>query len=462
MTPSWLLPFRSIGNATFFRQDLPAYALFYAPGYLTVVAPENAGAFERNLAAPDSDGGAAITKLRRHAAAAQSAWAEAATRPFAPVCLTLYLSNECNLNCVYCYSEAGTPPAPRLALDDVEAAAQVVAGNCRARRLPFTVVFHGGGEPTLHRRLADEILDLLAQIAAAHDLPLFRYIATNGVLSPAKAAWLAGRFDLVGLSCDGPDAIQSRQRPLRGGASSASTPFVERTAQIVRDAGKPLHVRVTITPQSLHRQTEIAEYVCQQLQPQEIHVEPVYQVGRAEAGDCLTPAQAGGFVAEFLRARAAAGRYGMPWLTSGSRPLEIHGSYCQVFRDVLHLVPGGAATACFNTTSAGQARTQGTLIGEAEGFEDESTGRFTLDQDRIQTLRRALRAEPPQCADCFNRYHCARNCPDHCPLAGTTPAQGFRCLMQKMLMTARLQDMAARLWAGEIAEAGVRGGKVLA
>lgn len=458
MTPSWLLPFRSIENAAFFRQDLPAYALFYAPGYLTVVAPEKADAFERNLAAPGSDGEAAIIKLRRHAAAAQSAWAESATRPFAPVCLTLYLSNECNLNCIYCYSTAGTRPAPRLALDDVGAAAQVVAENCRARRRPFTVVFHGGGEPTLHRRLADKILDLLAEVAAAHDLPLFRYIATNGVLSPAKVAWLAGRFDLVGLSCDGPDAIQSRQRPLRGGTSSASTPFVERTAQMVRDAGKPLHVRVTITPQSLHRQTEIAEYVCQRLQPQEIHVEPVYQIGRAEAGDCLTLAQAGDFVAEFLQARVVAGRYGIPWLTSGSRPLEIHGPYCQVFRSVLHLVPGRAATACFNTISAGQARAQGTLIGE----EDETTGRFTLDQNRIQTLRRALRAEPPQCADCFNRYHCVRNCPDHCPLAGTAPAQGFRCHMQKMLMTARLQEMAARLWAGGMAETGALGGEVQA
>lgn len=43
-------------------------------------------------------------------------------------------------------------------------------------------------------------------------------------------------------------------------------------------ANKPLHVRVTITPQTINRQTEIAEYVCQRLRPQEIHVEAVYAV----------------------------------------------------------------------------------------------------------------------------------------------------------------------------------------
>jgi uncharacterized protein len=270
-------------------------------------------------------------------------------------------------------------------------------------------------------------------------------------MSAEKAAWLAARFDLIGLSCDGPAAIQSMQRPLRGGASS--TPYVERTAQIVRDSGRMLHVRVTVTPASLTRQAEIAEYLCQQIKPQEIHIEPVYRVGRAKDGDEMN--EAGAFVSAFLEGRAVARRYGIPWLTSGSRPAEIHGPYCQVYRDVLNLVPGDVATACLKLTGADQARQSALLIGAVDG-----AGGFTLDQARIETLRRALRVDPPQCATCFNRYHCARGCPESCPLDESTPFSDFRCRVQRMLADTYLRESAEALRASAAYTTGVAGGEI--
>jgi len=435
-----------------------AEARYYAPGYLVMVEADQADGFEQNLVSLEAHGWHAA-ELRRHAVEAQQIWTEAQTRPFAPVCLTVYPNNECNLICKYCYAAPRSPskPAPRVALAAIRATAALVARHCAARSLPFTLVLHGGGEPTLDQHLADAILDTVEQITIEQGLPLFRYIATNGVMSAVKAAWLAERFDLIGLSCDGPESIQARQRPLWGGESS--TPFVERTAQTAHEAGKLVHVRATITPYSVHRQTEIAEYVCQRLKPQEIHVEPVYQVGRAmTAGrDCFGVDQAEEFVAEFLKARGVAQRHGVEWLTSGSRPGEIHGPYCQVFRDVLHLVPGGVATACFKTVDAGHARKQALAIGEQE----MASGRFSLDEARIQLLREALRREPPQCATCFNRYHCVRDCPDSCPLEGVPASLSFRCRVQQLLAQAHLQEAAEALHASGRRVNGVLGGEVV-
>lgn len=434
--------FRPIGNGRLpiFCQEQPDYTLFYAPGYLAIAAASQADAFGRCLAAPQPNPSPPAAALIRHAAAAQEMQDADAVHPFVPVCLTLYLNNECNLRCTYCYAAPASRPAARLSLPAIRAAAAIVLDNCRRQQRPFTLVCHGGGEPTRQRQLLDQALDELEEMAAAYGLPLFRYVATNGVMSIKKARWLTQRFDLIGLSCDGPAWLQNRQRPLPNGHNSA--PFVEQTAQVIHRHGKPLHVRVTITPQSMPFQSDIAQYICQTLQPEEIHVEPVYQAGRAGTELCFTAEQADAFVDHLRQARQVAAQYGVPWLMSGSRPGEIHGRYCHLSRDVLNLIPGDAATACFKVSEAAQARQLGVAIGRME----EGNGRFVLDDRHIQTLHRQLQNTPSACQDCFNRFHCTFACPDHCPLIEPFPTAHFRCLVQQKLVVTSLQAQAQALW----------------
>jgi hypothetical protein len=89
----------------------------------------------------------------------------------------------------------------------------------------------------------------------------------------------------------------------------------------------------------------------------------------------------------------------------------------------------------------------------------DDTG-FVLDQARIDTLRRALRTDPPLCATCFNRYHCARGCPESCPLDETTPFAGFRCRVQQMLTDVYLQEAAEQLRASMAYTTGSAGGEI--
>jgi len=125
-----------------------------------------------------------------------------------------------------------------------------------------------------------------------------------------------------------------------------------------------------------------------------------------------------------------------------------HGRYCHVFRQVLNLVPGGVATACFKIAGAAQARRKGVVIG---GVNPE-TGRFKIDHRRVHELRDQLGSIPSACAGCFNCYHCVRDCPDRCPLDEDTThshhaaAMGFRCQVQKALTCAVLRETAERLW----------------
>ncbi len=433
-----------------FRQDYADHSMFYAPGCLCLVAPSDAEHFETTIIPPDPTRKSDSTddwgvRLWQRAERAIAETRRRQTTPFAPECLTLYLNNECNLDCVYCYTNPAHKPALRLELASVAAAAEVVIANCRQKGLPFRAVFHGGGEPTLHQKHIEEALILLDEMAIANNIERFYYIATNGVVSERKAQWLCRNFNLIGLSCDGMAEIQDRQRPRYGGGGTSQA--LERTADILHRANQPFHVRTTITNATLRRQSEIAAYICQRLAPKEIHFEPVYLGGKIGADAGLDSHQAETFVIHFLEARSIAREFDIPLSSSGCRLHLIHGAYCNVFRQVLNLIPGGVATACFKTTTALQTGKWDAIIGK----NNSKTGHFEIDERHVRKLCRELDTLPPRCVDCFNRYHCVRECPDFCSLSddahphenATEPS--FRCRVQRTLAYAMLRESANRL-----------------
>lgn len=432
--------------------------LYYTPGCLAGVQTDSASELDGHLALESehgrkprflpSDGGITLTEaaqtLVQAALTVEQAWEKHLSKPFTPVCLTLYPHNRCNLACSYCFS--GASPAwqkESLSLNAAHAAAQMVAKNCLLQNQPMTVVFHGGGEPTLDLVWVAHALEIVESTASNNQVRLFKYIATNGVMSERKARWLAEHFDLIGLSCDGPEEIQSIQRPLRNGQSSSA--FVERTARVVRQSGKPLHVRVTVTPAALHRQTEIAHYLCREIQPQEIRVEPVYRANGNQSYR-FQPDNAYRFVEEFFKARQVCRSYHIPWQTSGARLNELHDSYCQIHRSVLQLVPGDCAATCYEVCDESQARQCDLLIGKS----DHSGNEFQLNTGHIHRLRDKLAAIPVSCADCFNRFHCTRACPDHCALTDNSPKGSFRCRVNLQIAERLLREQASQANSGEV------------
>ncbi|MGD2253197.1 MAG: hypothetical protein PVF70_09825 [Anaerolineales bacterium] len=432
-------------NLPIYRASHEGQTLYYAPGFLAGVDQSLSGSLELNLATRDRrscDEPEILQisrKLRAASKAAVQAWRDTLTAPFKPLCLTLYPHNDCNLACTYCYAEAGPSHGGELlSLEAVRSACALVAGNCKLEDRPLVIVFHGGGEPSLHFSWLEQALEIVEGTAAQSQVEVFRYIATNGVMSEEKAGWLAKRFDLIGLSCDGPEAIQTAQRPR--GDHNPTTPGVERTARIVRQFGKPLNIRVTITPASLHRQSEIVDYLCETFRLQEIRVEPVYRGGRATQESVFQPAQAAEFVDEFMKARRHARDLGVGWQTSGSRLGEVHGPYCHILRAVLLLVPGEGASICFKSCDASQAEREGFGIGSY----DDSDRKIHLREEAITRLQHTLMDRHDDCAGCFNQYHCTRACPDACLLTDNRSEGDFRCQVQKLLSSALLEEAATQ------------------
>jgi sulfatase maturation enzyme AslB (radical SAM superfamily) len=362
-------------------------------------------------------------ELVRCAAEAQARWRALAEAPFAPECLTLYLNNRCNLACGYCFAAPGRRQEPG-SFDERAAlgAAKLVARCCAAKGKLFHLALQGGGEPTLDGDLAMRLVEGTRAIAAEAGVGWFGFLATNGALPEEQAAWLGREFDLVDISCDGPPDIQDRQRPLREGGPTS--PHVVRTARALREAGGRFLVRATITPETAPRQAEIVGYLHEALGATEMRFEPVYGTG------AFQPGQAAWFARHFLEAEREARARGCSLAFAGARLDEIHGPFCDVLRDVLHLLPDGVATACFLRTEGRAAA----AAGLAAGMWNESRSEYALDFERIAGLRRKALELPAACRECINIFHCSRECPERCAVTdAASDGTSFRCRVQQRL-----------------------------
>ncbi len=239
--------------------------------------------------------------------------------------------------------------------------ARWVTENCRERGLPFTVGFHGGGEPTANWRLLTYLVSITRQLAAEHGIGWWGYVATHGVISECKANWLAENFNLIGLSCDGPPDIQNSQRPtMRDNPASAA---VVNSARAFARHGTPFLVWATVTLETLDRKPEIARYLFDHLGARSIHLEPVYRLDRA-ASSPFGDRDASRFAQSFLIAQQWALAAGMGIHLSGSRFDELHGPFCNPLRDVLKITSTGDFGVCFLDIDRASPRYQAFAIFE--------------------------------------------------------------------------------------------------
>lgn len=431
---------------------------YYAPGYVVLVDVSIAKEFEDCLIRGNDHRWEEAIQLRRYAIRARQEWERLIRGEFIPTCLTLYLNEQCHMGCIYCFAlppQSTNISSSTIDINAVVAAARKVAGYCRLVGQPLTAVFHGGGEPALHLSHIQQLLTAIEDVAIEYRLPLFRYIATGAAVPEKNMRWVAEHFDLIGLSCDGPPEIQTLQRPLRNGRNSSF--LVERAARIVHEHRKPLHIRVTITAASAARQPEIAEYVCRNLHPQEIHVEPVYSGLRGNESMSIRASQVDVFLDRFLEAQRVAQTFGIAWKTSGSRWNEIHGPYCNILKNVLHLVPENGATACFKITNAVSALQKGLLI----GYYDPCSQQYHINTPLLQQQQERLQQALDKCAHCFNQYHCTRSCPDFCLLQQSEASGSVRCLIQGGLMVRKIYQTEMHLHTVFPNTNGVVGGKIL-
>jgi len=352
---------------------------------------------------------------------------------YSPECLTIHLSDQCNMYCAYCFTRqrmnSRTENINSIIKERVVLkAAHLVARTCAEKSLPFHVVFHGGGEPTYHWELLKQLVAITKQVASQYNIPWWGYIATNGILEDTQVIWIADNFNMIGLSCDGPPDIHNRQRPLNNNYPTFS--HVQKTASILVEKQCPFTIRTTITPESVSRQSEIIAFLNQYLFASQFRFEPVYLVDYGNGGQKY----AEDFVHYYILAQAEAKKRSCLLSYSGSRPEETHGSYCDVLRNVLRLTPEGNATNCF-CSFGGESKTN---LQNIIGWYDEIKDEYLIDHVKVSLLKHKAQIIPEYCHGCENENHCSHDCPDYCQIIESNSQRnpGIRCLINKLVARA--------------------------
>jgi len=330
---------------------------------------------------------------------------------YTPTTVTLIPSLDCNLKCVYCYSNAGEGVEKTMDTEVGKAAIDFVIGNALVTRDKKAVlVFHGGGEPFLNRNMGmvRNAVEYFKNQTSSNGLKSDVVGTTNGVMNKKTLEWVASNFDTLNISLDGPEDIQNEQRPTKGGGRSF--PQVMKTIEYLESRGFKYHLRATITRESVSRIPEIVEFFNSISSTDRIILEPLYECGRCNTSNAKAP-DPEEYIKYLSESRKIAKALGKKADFSGSVVDGIYDCFCRSLDSGFFCVlPDGNVSSCLEVSDESDPRARVFMTGKY----DPDAKEFTFHKDRIQTLRSRNVDNIPYCKDCFAKYNCAGDCPSKC------------------------------------------------
>ena len=205
---------------------------------------------------------------------------------FAPTHVTLFLTDACNFRCIYCYARGGDNPRPvTIPLTAAQAGIDFVADNARRLGQPaFSVGFHGAGEPTVAWTKYTALIDYAQRKADELGLKVSCSTCTNGIISEARARWIATHTDTATVSADGLPHFHDLQRPKPNGDGSFAD--LRRTLEVFDELGFFYAIRATITEHNVRSMAEMVEFFDDHFHVGDLQFDPLIVSGRCPDTGC--------------------------------------------------------------------------------------------------------------------------------------------------------------------------------
>jgi uncharacterized protein len=361
-----------------------------------------------------------------------------------PTAVTLIPTLNCNLKCVYCYSNAGGEVGGVMDIEVARSALNFVIENAsnyynslgsgqHSEIRKIGLVFHGGGEPFLpgNMDLVKDAVKYFKDRAALFNLVPDVVATTNGFMNHSTLEWVVKNFDDLNISLDGPRDIQNRQRPTKLGGSSFDQ--VMNTIRYLENLKFSYTLRATITKESVSRMPEIAEFFSSISSKNHFKMEPLFECGRCKTTKTEAP-DPKDFIRYMVEAKKVAEVSGRTINYSGSILDGIYDCFCSSLdKGFFCVLPDGTATSCLEVCREDDPRAEIFIIGKY----DKSTKKFVFYQDRIQRLRTRNVDNIHSCKECFAKYQCAGECPSKCYMQTGDifdPSANGRCEMTQGLI----------------------------
>lgn len=168
--------------------------------------------------------------------------------------LTVFITEKCNLNCVYCYAKNTKSKKGDISIDIDFVKAGI--DDFYKKNNALWLRFFGSGEPTCEFDLIKEILDYAREVTKNK---LTCEIQTNGYFSNEIRDWLIENCDIIHISVDGPPEIQDAYRPTKGNGPSSSI-VLSNVKYIAEKCPEKVAIRFTVTKGTLNKQKEIIRF----------------------------------------------------------------------------------------------------------------------------------------------------------------------------------------------------------
>ena len=359
--------------------------------------------------------------------------------------VVLFLTNQCNLRCSYCYAFSGEYPPKTMSWEIAKAAIDFVMRGVVKHRLPdMTLGFHGGGEPTLNWKVLTQAVDYARARAEENHIRLHVSGAFNGYWSKKVLDYIIRNFTDLSLSFDGLPAVQNAQRSAIGKTDSFTR--VAATLQALDEARSSYGIRMTVTNDAVSRMAESIAYICDHFHPRKIQVEPAFEEGRArENHSAIQNLKI--FVDQFISGYKIAGQRQIELFYSGARLEVLNTRFCLAACRAFVVTPEGDVTTCFETYGREHPLSQQFFVGTYQG-----KGDFLIDEEKLRRHFDRTIQRISYCEQCFCKWHCAGDCAIK-TVAGKN-GEGFRpsarCLanqeLSKFLILEKIQASGGLLW----------------
>lgn len=311
-------------------------------------------------------------------------------------CLSIFLTEACNLRCKYCYcGEARS--SRRINIKFVKRAIKDFydKGN------PLFIRFFGDGEPTLEFDMIKEI----CKYAKSLDNNAYFEIQTNGVFSGEIAKWISDNIQIVWISYDGTTEVNNFYRPDASGKGMSE--ITERNIRYLNGKVKELGVRSTVGRRNINKQKEMIDKM------KELGVKYIYSdLMFADVNNKLyyekeiDPIQ---YAKEFLKARKYAEKegiyYGSFFTINFDEKTNIS---CRACLPMPHLTIDGYVSCCdmgYNNNELNEL-IYGKYIEEKDEIE--------YYPEKIDYIRNRTADNLEDCKNCEIKYYCAGGCIGEC------------------------------------------------
>ncbi len=351
---------------------------------------------------------------------------------YAPVQVTLFPTNQCNLKCKYCYASAGDFKPVTMDWHYAVAAVEQVIRNMKEQGLTyFSLGFHGGGEPLYPWRFIQRVVTYVEERCAQEGFKPAFFSATNGVLSEKQLEWIVKHFVSLNISFDGLPHIQDLHRPFENGKGSFE--FVDRAMRYLDEKGFNYGIRSTISAHNVDLMRESIAYIGANYKAKTVHFEPLFYCGRCKTDEDLKP-DIQKFAANFLLCEPDCKNYDFAFTYSGCRIENLSSSFCGVSMDNFSVTPDGYITTCYEVTTRDDPKAETFFIGRIG-----ADGQLIIDETKRRFLHSLTVDKLDFCRNCFAKWHCAGECAAKLGHEDYTGKRGHdRCELNRQLVKSRL------------------------